>query len=448
MLDIDRQPPRVKEATEAEQALLGAVILDPRQLDVVSELVTGGDFYDAALGRLFAGLVDLRQAGRPIGDMLLLCRDLESMGLLDSVTVDGARGRTSLAALAGKCQYAGHAQLYAGQVRDCAGLRRIAESATRTWCATYLADADRHEVAERAMADLEVAMASDTDASTDLTELIETEADNIERCCAAGRPLGITTGVTALDDIAGGFFPGELTVLAARPSIGKSAFALELASRVASKGLPVLMVSLEMSGEQIVHRMLSRETGIPARRIQKAELTTAEREKITAARAYLRELSLPIRLYATGAATPARIGARARVQLAQCGVRLLIVDYLGLVQSNERHKSLYERVTAVSREMKLMAQSLGVPILLLAQLNREGAKGMPTLEHLRDSGAIEQDADNVWFLHRDDRTTRETKLIVAKQRQGEVGTVELEFDGAHMSFTEAVGEAFDFQRSR
>lgn len=447
MLDIDRQPPKVTEATEAEQALLGAVILDPKQLDVVSDVVTGAEFYDSELGRLFGVMVDLRQAGKPIGDMMLLVRELESTEVLSRVIVDGSGGRSSLARLAGKCQYPGNAPLYANQVRDCAGLRRIAQSATSTWGAAYAPDADRLAIAERAMADLEVILAGDEDTSADLTELIESEAALVEQCCEQGKPMGITSGLTALDDIAGGFFPSEVTVLAARPSIGKSAFALDLAVRIATRGLPVLLVSLEMSGQQIAHRMLSRETGIPARRIQKAELTTRERAQLAAAREALRELSLPIKLYATGGATPARIGARARVQAAQCGVRLLIVDYLGLVQSTDRHKTLYERVSAVSREMKLLAQSLNIPILLLAQMNREGAKGLPTLEHLRDSGAIEQDADNVWFLHREDRTARECKLIVAKQRQGEVGTIELEFDGAYMSFNELVGNDWNPNRN-
>lgn len=131
------------------------------------------------------------------------------------------------------------------------------------------------------------------------------------------------------------------------------------------------------------------------------------------ARDVLRQLALPIKLWCTGDVTPARIAARARVQMAQIGLKLLVIDYLNLVSSNDRHATIYERVTAVSREIKLISQTLNIPILLLAQLNREGAKGLPTLEHLRDSGAIEQDANNVWFLHREDRAARDCKLIVA-----------------------------------
>lgn len=141
MLDIDRQSPKIAEAIEAEQALLGAVLLDPKQLDVVSDVVNGAEFYDCGLGKLLAAMIDLRQAGKPISDTMLLVRELESMKLLSHVAVDGISGRPALARLTDKCQSAGHAPLYASQVRDYAGLRRLALCATRAWGETYSPDA-------------------------------------------------------------------------------------------------------------------------------------------------------------------------------------------------------------------------------------------------------------------------------------------------------------------
>ncbi len=438
-IDFDRQPPKIEEANAAEPALLGAVLLEPRQLDVVADIVSGKDFFDIELGRIFNAMLDLHQAGVPVNDFTVLVRELERMELLRGFSFGGFAGRHALARLESECGYAGNAPLYAHQIRDYAGLRRIADASANVYRSTYNVDATRSEIAEKAIAEFESVIVSDLDTAIDLTEVVETEANAIEASSKSGKPLGIPTGMVDLDELTGGFFPSEVTVLAARPSIGKSALALELAARVAGKGHPVLLVSLEMSAQQIAHRMLSRETGIPSRRIQKSDLITSELTKIDSARDALRKLALPIKLYATAGATPARIGARARVQMAQIGLKLIVIDYLGLMQSTERHKTLYERVTAVSREVKLMAQALNVPVLMLAQLNREGAKGLPTLEQLRDSGAIEQDADNVWFLHREDRIAKECKLIIAKQRQGEVGTIELDFDGSYMTFTESLG---------
>jgi replicative DNA helicase len=148
-------------------------------------------------------------------------------------------------------------------------------------------------------------------------------------------------------------------------------------------------------------------------------------------------MDLPINLIYAKGLTVARIRAIARVQAAQKGLDLLIVDYLGLLSHPQRGLSSYERTTAISRELKGLAIELNRPVLALAQLNREAAKsGLPSLEHLRDSGAIEQDADNVWLLHRENRDESDTKLIIAKQRQGPIGTIDLTFDAARMSFDE------------
>ncbi len=445
MLDSDMAPPALTQAADSEQALCGACVLDVRQLDIVADAVSGADFYDVELGRMFDAMVSLRQAGVPIDDTTLLVRQLEKMEVLQEVRIAGAAGRAALMKMLepsfGKGFSNGfrptNASLYAAIVRECAMLRRIGEASTSAHADAYKPNPSAKSIAERAIARFESVLAADVDETQDIVSVVESEVIAINKASNEGKPMAISTGFHGLDEVSGGLHPSELTVLAARPSIGKTAFAMDLCVNVAMQGLPVLLVSLEMGSQQIAHRMIARETGIPARRVQKGALTSWELQKVHAARDALKHLALPIKLFATGHATAARVTARARIQAAQIGIKLLVIDYLGLMQSNDRQTKTYERVTAVSREVKLMAQTLNLPVVLLAQLNREGEGTKPTLSHLRDSGAIEQDADNVWFLHRE-RGGAETELIIAKQRQGEIGALDFAFDGSHMKFTECV----------
>lgn len=443
---LELDPPALVIAREAEESLIGCIAGDPARIDAIAETLTSSDFYDPALGAVFDAIAQLRLSGTRIEDPTLLIQQLRSMRIVDAVTHGGLTGLSALSQLIRRhYPVAYNAPVYANQVLRCSQLRRVQAVASDTLADTQRdAPSDPTELAEGAIAKLEAVIARDADHDAiELAEVTANEVDAILAACAAGKSLGLPSGLTSLDDCTGGFFPGELTVLGARPSIGKTALGMDLATRIASRGNPVLFVSLEMTGRQIAHRLLSRETGLPVKAIQQAALVGREGQMLEAAKQAMRDTPPPIKLLTAGKVTPQRIASRARIHKAQGGLSLIVVDYLGLLQSDQNHKTLYERVTALSRDMKLVAINLGVPVLLLAQLNRDGAKGLPTLEHLRDSGAIEQDADNVWLLHRDDRLTSDASLIVAKQRQGEIGTVDLSFDGASMSFSERMGAVWN-----
>jgi replicative DNA helicase len=237
----------------------------------------------------------------------------------------------------------------------------------------------------------------------------------------------------SFDSRLGGLFPGELTVLAARPSIGKSALGFQVAIAASKIGKRVAFVSCEMTEGQLGERLIAAETTIPLSRIRMGTLTEHERDSVkTALPAIKRMLS---RVWVASRPTVAEIRSRCRVAQSTGGLDFLVVDYLGLLGASNPRASLYERTTELSAEMKSLAQELHVPILLLAQLNREAGKTdePPRLEHLRDSGAIEQDANNVLFIHRK-RGSPDTEIVIAKQRQGPVGMFRMYFDEARASF--------------
>ncbi|MCR9293332.1 MAG: AAA family ATPase [bacterium] len=421
------------EAEQLERALFGACILSPSAIDQVAELVGPLCFHDTeGLGAAFGLLQDLHAAGKPVSDPTLLVRELRTAGLLELI------GGAGFIAKAANQALAHNALWYAAQVRELWQQRELYEAYTRGALELARGKDRAAEVASRTEAAIQAAQHDAVGELQTLDDMLGDALADLAKARERGQSLGLPTGLEILDRETGGFFAGELTILAARPSIGKTALAIELAARVAEpkEGKPakrVLMVSLEMSAEQLAHRFLNRETEIPVRRIQAADLQRGEQAELEQARSKLKELEL--KAYVSPRATLASIRARARLLETQGGLDLLIIDYLGLVQTDGR-LSLYERTTALSRELKQLAIELNRPILCLSQLNRESAKsgGPPTLEHLRDSGAIEQDADNVWLLHRENRTATDSKLIVAKQRQGAVGTIELEFDPKRMAF--------------
>jgi replicative DNA helicase len=421
---------QTERAIENERALFGACILKPTVLDEVGELVGPHCFADADLGRAFGLLLDLHAAGKPIADLTLLVSELRKASLFELIGGAAFVGKAANEALPHNANW------YARQVRELWQLRELHATLIRGAADCAQSNADPAQIVEQVESRLAVAREHDGNETHSLDSMVELAINEANNARRKGQTLGLPTGIPKLDEATGGLFPGELTILAARPSIGKSAFACEVGERLAKKGKRVLIVSLEMSATQIAHRFLNRVTAIPVRRIQSGELTLEEMAKLDVARQGFR--SLQIMAYVAPSATVARIRARARVLEAQGGIDLVIVDYLGLLEVIPARPTQYERITAISRQLKALAIDLNRPVLALCQLNRESAKagGLPTLENLRDSGAIEQDADNVWLIHREDRDETETKLIVAKQRQGPIGTLDLEFDPKRMSFGE------------
>ena len=250
-------------------------------------------------------------------------------------------------------------------------------------------------------------------------------------------------GLQRLDAITGGLFPSEITILAARPSIGKTALGFGIALHAAKQGKRLLFVSCEMNRIQLGQRLLSLETGIPPNRIRNGYLVDDEKQKLRDALPLIQPLIG--KAWIASRPTVDAIRARARLAMSQGGLDFVVVDYLGLLRANDQRAKPYEQVTQLSRDLKSLAVELNKPMLVLAQLNREAGKtnDAPRLEHLRDSGAIEQDADNVLFIHRQ-RGQSETKLILAKQRQGEVGSIDIVFKADRCCFEDLPNDFADF----
>lgn len=424
------------EAKQVESGLLGAVLLAPNLIDDLPDGI-GVKFNDTDLGMALDHIVQMHRAGVPVGDIGRVVSELRQAGLLEPIG-----GAATIAKAVGGA-VASSAGWYASRVSELHFLRCLVDLGVSLHMEARTPTAKPESLRELAEAKLHSLDDSGEDEIVTLGDMVATEIIELTEAVKAGRRLGLPVGMSCIDDACGGLFPGELTIVGARPSIGKTALGLELTARMVESGSRVLFVSLEMTGQQLAHRFLCRETGLPVKKIQSASLNVDELAKLMEAKYRLKQL--PFRAFCTSTATIGRIHSRARLLRAREGLDAVIVDYLALISYPGR-LSQYERVTNISRELKQMAMALNVPLVVLSQLNRDSEKAsrMPTLSDLRDSGSIEQDADNVWLLHREDRAAAESKLIIAKQRQGAVGTLDLRFEPNTMRFYGS-GEAQQWQ---
>jgi replicative DNA helicase len=424
------------EAKQVEHGLLGAVLLSPSTIDHLPDCL-GTKFNDSDLGRAFDHVCQMHQAGIPVGDSSRVVSELRQAGLLDRI----GGSATVLKAVANSLAYG--ADWYAVRVRELHAMRCLVDLGVNMALSAKMPTSRSECIRELAEAELHSLDDSSTDEIITLGDMVANEVTELTEAVKAGKRLGLPIGMSCVDDATGGLFPGELTIVGARPSIGKTALGIELTSRLVESGRRVLFVSLEMTAQQLAHRFLCRETGLPVKKIQSASLIVDELAKLMEAKYRLKQL--PFRAFCTSTATIGRIHSRARLLRAREGLDAVVVDYLALVSYPGR-LSQYERITNISRELKQMAMALNVPLVVLSQLNRESEKASrwPTLSDLRDSGSIEQDADNVWLLHREDRAATESKLIIAKQRQGAVGTLDLKFEPNTMKFFGS-GEGMPFR---
>jgi replicative DNA helicase len=423
-----------EQTAKDEDALIGGLLVKPDGIYQAAEYVESKDFADDGLGLLFATMQTLLGAGIPLAASNLLM-ELNRAGVLDRVG----------AARYAKLVHDGlphHIEFYSQQVLKHSQIRRLKSVVQFMAVELERADADPANIADqiqRALGEAAVVRADDVH---DADKICLDELDRLENLRTAGGSGVLPTGIPCIDKALGGGLPIGTTVLAARPSIGKSALALEIARRVTARGEPVLFVSLEMSKQQNAHRLLARESNIPIGLIQGAGYSESDVSKLIKAIGDLK--ALPLKIWQASGASALRIEGVLRLYKARLGVKLAVVDYLGLVSGGSR-SNLYEQTTANSHAFATMAKRLDLPILLLAQLNR-GAEGeQPGLQHLRDSGAIEQDADVVAFIHREKRNSQDADFIIAKQRQGEIQAARLRFEqGRFMDPSEAFANDFGF----
>ena len=435
---IPNTPP---QNTEAEASLLGAILIDADAIVRVADALTAQDFYEEKHRRIYEAIIKLYEKHRPI-DALTLSNQLKDDGFIEVVG-----GATYITEIANYVPTAAHAEHYADIIKQKSMRRRLIKAAQDTVDLGYDESKTIQEVIETAESDL--FNVSQQHVKQDIQSIENILADSFERLDELhrnkGKIRGVPTGFKDMDNILAGWQRSDLVILASRPAMGKTAVALNFAHSVAVKAeQPVLLFSLEMSKEQLVDRLLAMESGVDAWNIRTGNLSDADFEKIGDAMGTLSEA--PIYIDDTPGITVSEMRTKARREQHKRQLGLIIVDYLQLMSGRSKYGGEGNRVqeiSEISRGLKLIARELNVPVIALSQLSRSvesRSPQIPQLADLRESGSIEQDADIVMFLYREDYYNNETQrknitdIIISKHRNGPTGKVELYFDRAKQHF--------------
>lgn len=443
MLNPFTEPPL--QSLEAEQAVLGSILLDPDVLLQVIELIKPKDFYCNTHKLIFEAILELFDKGEPV-DIVTVSEFLKDKGLLDDVG-----GRSYINDLSLAIALSRNAYYYAGIVYSEAVKRRLLDFAYQAACLAHSEDSGQDALLK---ADKLLRSISEGCQQGDSAKLIgELLPEGFERVEARynnkGRLMGIPTGFKGLDNVLGGLHAGNFVCIGARPSMGKTAFALQLARNVALNDIPVLIQSLEMSSEELVDRIITSESEVDSKLVRSGKLEHAHFVKISHTLGVLGDVPLIIDDTSTLSMTALR--AKAHIFKKRFPeAKLIIVDYLQLMDGESRDRRELNRVqevSAISRGLKLLAKELKVTVVALSQLSRNvesRADKRPVLSDLRESGSIEQDSDVVMFLYRDDyyfpdtNKPGNTEVIITKQRNGPIGQVELLFNKSITKFYDVV----------
>lgn len=428
-LFAERIPP---QNIEAEQAVLGAIFLDASALTLASEILIPEDFYRAAHQKIFHAMLKVADKGEPV-DLVTVTAELADAKALEEIG-----GVSYLSELADAVPTAANVEYYARIVEEKSVLRRLIRTATSIAQDSYTRE-DEVDVllneAEKKI--MEISQRKHSGAFQNIKDVLVQAYDNIEMLHnRKGEITGIPTGFTELDRMTAGFQRSDLIIVAARPSVGKTAFALNIAQNVATKtNENVAIFSLEMSAQQLVMRMLCAEGNINAQNLRTGKLTPEDWGKLTMAMGSLSNAGIYID--DTPSIRVSEIRAKCRRLKQESGLGMVLIDYLQLIQGSGRNReNRQQEVSEISRSLKALARELEVPVIALSQLSRSVEQRQdkrPMMSDIRESGSIEQDADIVAFLYRDDYYDKDSEnkniieIIIAKQRNGPVGTVQLAF---------------------
>ncbi len=428
---LDRLPP---QDLDAEKGVLGSLLLDPEMCDEVALIVRATDFYAEANQKLFGHVMAMHEDGKRIDAVLLVDR-LKREGDLEMVG-----GKAYLGEVAQSVPYASNAVFYAKIVRDKATLRSLIHASTEILRDAYDSTVDPADIVSRSEQKIfAVHDERTTDQVTNIQDLLAEAFDRID-ARLEGEGVGIYTGFKDLDNLTGGLHDSELVILAARPSMGKTALATNITEYVAIEAnVTTLFVSLEMARVELAQRMLCSQGKIDANKFRSGFLSGEDRKQLVEASAKLGKASLFVD--DSPSRTITEIAACARRLQRKEKLGLIVIDYLQLIQPDDPRDPRQEQVAKMARRLKGLARELKVPVLCLAQLNRQAEAGKdghrPRLSHLRESGAIEQDADVVILIHREEyycqsreeaqerQVAGQGELIVAKQRNGPTGIIKL-----------------------
>ncbi|MGI8680474.1 MAG: replicative DNA helicase [Jatrophihabitans sp.] len=443
---FDRTPP---QAVEAEQSVLGAMMLSKDAIADVIEVIRPGDFYRPAHQQVYDAVLDLYSRGEP-ADAVTVSAELTRAGQLARVG-----GAPYLHTLISMVPTAANAGYYAAIVADRATLRRLVTAGTRIVQMGYDASSGSgandmigniDDVVDRAQVEIyDVTERRTTEDYVHIGTLLEGTLDEIERISATGGiGTGIPTGFQQLDEITNGLHPGQMVTVAGRPGSGKSTLALDIARSAAVKHQkPTAIFSLEMGKIEIMMRLFSAEAGVALQNMRSGHMSDQDWTRLARRSSELAEA--PLYIDDSPNLTMMEIRAKARRLKQRHDLQLIVIDYLQLMTSGKRVESRQQEVSEFSRATKLLAKELDVPVVVLSQLNRSSEQRTdkkPLLSDLRESGSIEQDSDMVLLVHRPDLYEPETErageadLIIAKHRNGPTATVAVAFQGRYSRFAD------------
>lgn len=437
---LDRQLPF---NLEAEVGVLGSLMLMPEACDEIVDLLRVNDFYDEPHQRLFGHIMDMHNSGKKI-DLVLLKERLISHNDFEMIG-----GSAALARIFTSVPHAAHASYYAGIVRSKSTARNLISTCGELLSDAYRPDKDPDELLNDA--EQQVFAIRESRQSNNLAKIDEVLSKAMDRLDARLRGEAqegtVETGFTDLDNMTGGLHGSELVILAARPSMGKTAFAMNIAEHVVMKARqPTLFISLEMASIELIERMLCSVAKVNGHRLRNGTLDSESRKRLAKVAGDLS--SVPLHIDDSPTRNVSEIaGAARRIKRREGKLGLVVIDYLQLIQPDNGNDPRQEQVAKIARRLKGLARELKVPILCLSQLNRQAEDSRdhrPKLSHLRESGAIEQDADVVMFVHREayyhkgdpDSGVSESDalIIIEKQRNGPTGDVELHWEGQFTRF--------------
>ncbi len=435
---------KVPSSLEAEKSVLGGILLKPDALSDVVEVLTPSEFYKAAHRNIYEAMIECYNNGDVI-DPIVLIEKLKKMEKYE----ESGREQVIYDILE-EVPTAANLLSYAKIVKEKATLRRLGDIGTKIVEMSYEGYEDVDSILDKAEG--MIFKISESKESKDVVNLKDIMSEEFERLETVyqnkGVATGISSGFTHFDDMTSGFHPSDLVILAARPSMGKTAFALNLALNAAmNENQGVLVFSLEMSSAQLLQRLLAIQAGIGLQKLRNGFLAEDEWGRIGIASGKLSNSEINIADVPN--VTVLEIRAMARRLKAAGKLDMILIDYLQLIQGAGKNESRQQEISDISRALKGIARELNVPVIALSQLSRapeQRADRRPMLSDLRDSGAIEQDADMVVFLYRDDYYNEESEfkgiseVIIGKQRNGPVGTVKLNFLHEQTKFTNYTGQ--------
>jgi replicative DNA helicase len=427
---------------EAEQSILGGILIENKAINKVMEILTDDDFYRDAHRKIYNAIINLSERDEP-ADLITLTNELRKMDQLDSIG-----GASYLASIIDSVPTAANIEYYAKIVKEKSILRRLIQTSTEIITQSYEDQGDVEgflDEAERAI--FEISEKRVKPSFYSIRDIVKDSFKTIEKLYEKKELVtGVPSGFKELDQRTAGFQPSDLIIVAGRPSMGKTAFCLNAVQYAAiEKGIPVAIFSLEMSKEQLVIRMLCSEARVEGTRLRTGYLSESDWPKLTLAAGNLSDA--PIYIDDTASLSILELRAKARRLNAEHGLGILIIDYLQLMRGRWKAESRQQEISEISRSLKALAKELHIPVIAVSQLSRkteERRDFRPQLSDLRESGAIEQDADLILFLYRDELYNRsednpnrgKAELIIGKQRNGPTGKIELAFLDKFTTFKE------------